>query len=64
MTEFKTSRLQLGVSQYRLSKLSGVARHKISTHETGYTSLSESELRKIAAALKKLQKQLQEVNCE
>ena len=57
METVKSKRIKVGISQYRLELISGVKRHRISTHEQGYTSLTKIELLKIYDAIRKLNQQ-------
>jgi predicted transcriptional regulator len=56
--DIKTKRNELGISQYRLSLKSGVARFKLSNHEQGYVKLSQSDHKKVEKTLVKLSAEL------
>ena len=56
--ELKSYRQQLGVSQTRLSHLTGISRFRISQFESEYLTLREGELNIIRQALKALASQM------
>jgi len=47
----KAARNQLGISQSKLARLSGVSRFRICTHELGDTPLTQDESNRIVLAL-------------
>jgi predicted transcriptional regulator len=47
----RSQRLELGLSQSRLSRLAGVSRFKLSQHELGGKSLTSEELERIDTAI-------------
>jgi len=51
--DVKAARQRMSISQLRLAKLSGVSRFKIGLHEAGNSQLSDQELTRIKAALRK-----------
>lgn len=57
----KKERNSLRVSQYKLAKISGVGRFKISLIELGYAEPSLEEIKKIQTAFDKLTKERKNV---
>jgi predicted transcriptional regulator len=51
MSELKSQRVSLGVSQIRLARLAGVSRFKISMYEVGEGELAADERTRIRVAL-------------
>ena len=58
-TELKKWRLVLNVSQFQLSHLTGISRHRITLFECGYLDLKSDEKNLILNALKSEQAALQ-----
>lgn len=51
--QLKKTRNTLGLSQWAVSKMTGVSRYKITMYETGYDQLTDEELEHIEVALDK-----------
>jgi len=60
--ELRVARKTLGLSQSRLSRLSGVSRFKICTFELGDTALGPDDVEKIRRALHAEAERLQSVS--
>ena len=59
--KLKAIRKFRGISQYRLSQLTKISRHRISLYEFGYIELSRAEIASISAALQMSNWHLSEV---
>jgi predicted transcriptional regulator len=64
MTDLRSHRLALGISQSRLARLSAVSRFKICTHELGDTVLTAEEQDRIRQSLQSEAERLRNISIQ